>query len=347
MSHLATWLICCSFIQLIAPLECLALQPLQAKDKSVAASSALNISASPASPTQHHPGPTDNSGLSRIIGGYDAQEGEVPWQVGLRQKDVDILFCGGTLVSSRVVVTAAHCFNSDEDFFVGMGGLVTSSFPIKSQHTDIDIIIHEKYRPSASTPQYDIALIILDRDVTFSSTVQPAALPWYEEDINDVTATTLISGWGHIDNDDNAAETLQVAEVQIWNQKECVDAYKEAGNQVTGDMICAGYFDYSKDSCVGDSGGPLVVNTDNYDILAGITSWGPKGECAKYGFPGVYTRVTSYVSWIREKACDAGHCIPDIMTTTTIQQTDTTAGANDVFTVNALILAMAYLVLVR
>jgi len=58
-------------------------------------------------------------------------------------------------------------------------------------------------------------------------------------------------------------------------------------------MMCAGYFVSTRDSCDGDSGGPLIVD----NTLVGIVSWG--GDCAEDGFPGVYTKVQNYISWIK------------------------------------------------
>ena len=70
-------------------------------------------------------------------------------------------------------------------------------------------------------------------------------------------------------------------------------------------MMCAGFKDAHIDACQGDSGGPLIKKEKNFKMLIGdqdisfyklcqrlflgIVSWGI--ECAKPGYPGVYTRV--------------------------------------------------------
>ena len=62
-------------------------------------------------------------------------------------------------------------------------------------------------------------------------------------------------------------------------------------------QLCAGNYQYSKDSCQGDSGGPLMYKVNGQWIVSGIVSYGH--ECARKNYPGVYTRVSYYLSWIQ------------------------------------------------
>lgn len=71
-------------------------------------------------------------------------------------------------------------------------------------------------------------------------------------------------------------------------------------------MFCAGHLNGTRgDSCKGDSGGPLAIDSsltarfdDHRWVLAGIVSWGDADGCGKVGKYGVYTRVSSFVTWI-------------------------------------------------
>jgi hypothetical protein len=61
--------------------------------------------------------------------------------------------------------------------------------------------------------------------------------------------------------------------------------------------ICAGLPGGGIDACQGDSGSPLVVDVAGTPMLAGLTSVG--FECARADYPGIYTRVTSFIPWLQ------------------------------------------------
>ena len=93
-------------------------------------------------------------------------------------------------------------------------------------------------------------------------------------------------------------DAARKVEVPVYSDAKCNEAY---GGGITGGMICAGLKEGGKDSCQGDSGGPLFSNEPGQpQKLVGVVSWGQ--GCAFEGYPGVYTRVSSYISWICENA---------------------------------------------
>ena len=73
-----------------------------------------------------------------------------------------------------------------------------------------------------------------------------------------------------------------------------------AKEEITKNMVCAGFTEGGKGACHGDSGGPLVVprsSTDDTAIIYGITSFG--NHCAQPKYPTVYARVTEFLPWIK------------------------------------------------
>uniref|UniRef100_A0A4W6FLA7 Peptidase S1 domain-containing protein n=1 Tax=Lates calcarifer TaxID=8187 RepID=A0A4W6FLA7_LATCA len=87
---------------------------------------------------------------------------------------------------------------------------------------------------------------------------------------------------------------LQKAAVNIIDQADCQQSYR---NVLTPNMMCAGYMEGGRDTCLGDSGGPLTCRRlSGQWFIAGVTSWGH--GCGRIGYPGVYTRVTSVRKWI-------------------------------------------------
>ena len=97
--------------------------------------------------------------------------------------------------------------------------------------------------------------------------------------------------------DSSSPQACQYVRVPTIKSSDCKKSY--SNDSITESMICAGYpGDGGKDSCSGDSGGPLVCNENGNAVLAGVVSWGDK--CGKPDKPGVYSRVTHVLDWIKE-----------------------------------------------
>ncbi|XP_051676015.2 neurotrypsin isoform X2 [Oryctolagus cuniculus] len=162
------------------------------------------------------------------------------------------------------------------------------------------IVIHKEYQPHSS--DYDIALVQLqgsqEQCVRFSSHVLPACLPFWRERPQKTASNCYITGWG--DTGRAYSRTLQQAAVPLLPKRFCEERYK---GQFTGRMLCAGNLHEHQrvDSCQGDSGGPLVCERSGGSwVVYGVTSWGY--GCGVKDSPGVYTRVSSFVPWIKSVA---------------------------------------------
>lgn len=227
---------------------------------------------------------------SRIVGGTNADQGSIPWQVGL-QTSRGFNYCGGTLVGKRTVITAAHCVTgkSPSEVYIWLGGHRRSDGS-KTRIVASSITIHESY--NRRSLKNDIAIITLSSDATFNNDIRPACLPkTVASDLANVDAT--ISGWGTLSSGGSTPDVLQTASVTTTTESECKSAYGSEYHHT--EMICAS--DTGVDSCQGDSGGPMTAQTPNdRSYLLGIVSWGY--GCADRKYPGVYTRTPTYEDWI-------------------------------------------------
>ncbi|XP_047705460.1 serine protease 1 [Prionailurus viverrinus] len=219
----------------------------------------------------------------KIVGGYTCPRNSVPYQVSLNS---GYHFCGGSLINSRWVVSAAHCYKSRIQVRLGEHNIAVSEGSEQFINS-AKVIRHPRY--NAKTIDNDIMLIKLSSPATLNSRVSAISLP---RSCAPSGSQCLISGWGNVQSfGENYPDVLQCLKAPILTDSACRKAYP---GQITSNMICLGFLEGGKDSCQGDSGGPVVCNNQ----LQGIVSWG--AGCAQRGKPGVYTKVCNYVSWIQQ-----------------------------------------------
>ena len=143
----------------------------------------------------------------------------------------------------------------------------------------------------------DIALLKLTAPVKFRKHILPICLP---EDDSDtfVGENATVSGWGALDfKNGSDPNLLQQVNVTVIENDLCESWMGEVGQRISDGMLCAGFKEGGKDACQGDSGGPLTLKRHGRNQLIGIVSWGYK--CGSPYAPGVYTRVSKYVEWVR------------------------------------------------
>ncbi|XP_005373486.1 PREDICTED: coagulation factor XI isoform X1 [Chinchilla lanigera] len=235
----------------------------------------------------------------RIVGGTESVHGEWPWQVTLQTTaPFRRHLCGGSIIRSQWVLTAAHCFDGVESSKILRiyGGIVNQSeinedtpfFGVQ------EIIIHDQYKVAESG--YDIALLKLETTMNYTDSQRPICLP-SKGDRNVIYNNCWVTGWGYTKLRDKIQNTLQKAKIPLVSNEECQTRYRR--HRITNKMICAGYREGGKDACKGDSGGPLSCKHNEVWHLVGITSWGE--GCGQRERPGIYTNVVKYVDWILEK----------------------------------------------
>nr|XP_002721890.1 serine protease 1 [Oryctolagus cuniculus] len=219
----------------------------------------------------------------KIVGGYTCQANSVPYQVSLNS---GYHFCGGSLINSQWVVSAAHCYKSQIQVRLGEHNIKVTEGS-EQFISSSKVIRHPSY--SSSTLNNDIMLIKLKSAASLNSKVAAVSLP---SSCASAGTQCLVSGWGNtLSSGTNNPDLLQCLNAPILSDSTCRSSYP---NQITSNMFCLGFLEGGKDSCQGDSGGPVVCN----GALQGIVSWGY--GCAQKNKPGVYTKVCNYVSWIRQ-----------------------------------------------
>ncbi|XP_067118612.1 atrial natriuretic peptide-converting enzyme-like isoform X2 [Centruroides vittatus] len=269
------------------------------------------------------------SSTKRIVGGNSVTRGTWPWQAALYREGQ--FQCGGVLISDSWLLSAGHCFyHTRSSHWKARLGLLRRGNEIPTPYEEVRRITYAALHPEYVDKGFinDIALLKLDQPTSFSDHIRPICLPTPSEHISKWEGKTCtVIGWGKLIEEGHAfPDTLQEVELPVISSEECrrrtvfLPIY-----QITDNMFCAGYENGGRDACLGDSGGPMMCQkADGHWVLMGITSNGD--GCARAGRPGVYTKVTNYVSWIRSvltseeleeiktncssTRCRLGRCLP-------------------------------------
>ncbi|XP_055560801.1 transmembrane protease serine 9-like [Falco cherrug] len=240
-------------------------------------------------------------GMSRVVGGTDAQAGAWPWIVSIQNpwQAGTGHTCGGSLISAQWVLTAAHCFI--EASYITMWRVVIGATRLTQLGPEAQVrnikrlLLHQSY--SNITQRNDIALLELDQPVQCNAYVQLACVPDASLRVSQLK-NCYISGWGATTaRSGRSTDVLQEAQVRLIDVNVCNSSRWYRGAIHTHN-VCAGYPQGGIDTCQGDSGGPLVCQDSSADYfwLVGVTSWG-RG-CARARQPGVYTSTQHFYDWI-------------------------------------------------
>lgn len=226
----------------------------------------------------------------RIVGGRPTVITKHPWQVSLQAYDYH--YCGGTIISSNLILTAGHCTTYPINLIKVRVGTNNSSC-CGSVHDVVKLIRHKNFTTSRrGVPSNDIAVLVLNNSISLNSKAWPIKLFDQDEKAPIGTYGTL-TGWGSMVENGDKPNILRTVDVAIVSKVDCELSYKDWGGIPKG-QICAMDPVGGKDSCTGDSGGPLVIRGRQ----TGIVSWG--NGCARMGYPGVYTEIAYFRHWLNE-----------------------------------------------
>jgi len=234
----------------------------------------------------------------KIIGGTNAaRPGKYPFFVSWGGR------CGGSLIHTDIVLTAAHCMHIPINEFA-----IINSFEFGNTNTEQVVtrairqkILHPQFKRSAF--QYDFALLVLQEPVR---SIKPIPLDF---DNTEKVGNLKTIGYGDSTDSEWSTEPSLLQEVTLpaLSSEVCQWVFKSrADGDVVYDqqtMICAGHLNGGKDACQGDSGGPLFSVDGNGNAVkqVGLVSWGI--NCALPGLPGVYARTSAIKDWLPCQIC--------------------------------------------
>ncbi|KAF3818583.1 hypothetical protein GH733_012000 [Mirounga leonina] len=230
---------------------------------------------------------------SGIASGREANVGQWPWQVSIRQGLLHI--CAATLISQQWVLTVASCFRSKDTrkYNVLVGSLQISGHP-GSKTTIIPvsrIILYPHFQRNTTSA---IAVAKLAYPVSFTPVVLPICLPSSAAQLKNSTSC-WVTGWGYsgIHQHMKPSYILKELKVPLIDLQTCSDYYQKANLHgikpiISEEMICSKL-------PVGQ-----MDQVEDFWVLAGVVSWG--SNCIRTNEPGIYTNISFYKSWIEKSA---------------------------------------------
>ncbi|XP_037033545.1 venom serine protease-like [Bradysia coprophila] len=236
---------------------------------------------------------------SRIVGGQETAPNEFPSTAALVSTTFEALFCGATIVSSRYVVTAAHCLRktnpTETAVLVGDHDLTTGRDTLEAKlYQVLEYIEHAAY--NNETKVNDIGLVRTILPMVWSRGVGPVCLPFYYANADFSGVDVIGTGWGLTEFGGKKSDYLQKVDLTVLKNSDpsCQRTYPT----IQDSQMCT--YKEGKDTCQYDSGGGLYYSglTGSRKFLVAQVSL---GEGCGGNSPSLNTRITSYLDWIEKE----------------------------------------------
>lgn len=231
---------------------------------------------------------------AQIIGGQpvNAEDVAVQSTVGLYDLELGQLICTGSIVSSNIIVTAAHCLEQGADSLVV---IFTTKVPQTNTQLNnapyrhvLNYKINENYLPrsNAATDQSDIALIKIEGTIPTSHSPVPLL-----QSIQSLVKgmPVQLAGFGYVDGRRRIDTTvLRKVTVNLMSPQ-------FGSSEIAFDQRAL-----AKGACMGDSGGPALITQNGQTFLIGVTSRGVGRDSWFCRSVTVYTSIAAHLDWIAQ-----------------------------------------------
>lgn len=239
--------------------------------------------------------------------GHSIQRGSWPWLVAIYsvQTTGTAYNCGGNLITSKFVISAAHCFQTElkmlqhDEVLISLGRYNMTNWiedgaqlvEVKSIHIPVD------YKKVPYSLDADIALVILKAAAVFNEYIRPICLP---DKTNIGKQLGTVVGWGSDGHGTTVTDTPKSITIPIVSEVECLRSDSAYATITSNRTFCAGRKD-GFGPCHGDSGSGLVIQQNHSAVLVGIVSAalsGPMNTCDLSNYI-VFTNVAQFIPWIQ------------------------------------------------
>ncbi|KAF7266436.1 hypothetical protein GWI33_020266 [Rhynchophorus ferrugineus] len=263
-----------------------------------------------------------------VVNGKTVEAGNYPWMAALysnkdQRQNVFINICGGSLLSTSIVLTAAHCVASDKNgkiyparyYQVAAGKYYNKYMDPRdietAQYSEVaKIVVHEDYRGDAQNFRSDIAVLKLSKTFALSKVVQPVCYLGISDINLEINSLGVVTGWGYTTAVSTVADSLKELEIPYKDYDTCEKEFSQewALKYFTSDKMCAGYFNKNTSVCKGDSGGALVFRhpLSHRFYVHGVVSVGPSFKKDSLTHcdiqkSALFTKVDTYFTWLQSK----------------------------------------------
>lgn len=222
-----------------------------------------------------------------------------------KEKDRYIFTCGGTLVTAKTVITAAHCIqnkgspvevkSSELRVILGAHNLNDATEPEKKSVRVVEIKMHKTWNaPDMSSYQGDIALLVLGDAVKFTDYIRPICLSSNLPTITD----GIVAGWGRQENQKlgTSNKIPRKIDIPIVEDKICYEKFVSLSKGGWNKSFCAGRKNVSV--CDGDSGSGFYVKLNGRFYLKGIVSNSALHDQCVDGYYAIYADAVKYHPFI-------------------------------------------------